>query len=137
MKLAKTSEYAIRILTYMASDKDKMFNAKEIIEELKVSDKYLRKLMTKLSKAGFTKSIQGRNGGYIFNKPINEIFLIDIIDTVEGLDTYMGCVLGFDRCSNENPCVMHNKWKNIREEFFNVFKSTSLAEFSTDKNQKF
>ncbi len=137
MRLSKTSEYAIRILTYMASDKEKMFNAKEIIQKLKISDKYLRKLMTKLSKADFTKSIQGRNGGYVFNKPISEIYLIDIIDAVEGIESYMGCVLGFDHCSDDNPCIMHSKWKGIRDEFFKVFKNTSLAEFSINEKQKF
>ena len=74
MKLSKTSEYALRILIFMAKEPDKLYTAKQLIEELKVSDKYLRRLMTDLSKSGFIQSLQGREGGYTFIKSINEIF---------------------------------------------------------------
>ena len=59
--------------------------------------------MTDLSKAGLIKSVQGRDGGYSFNKKINNIYLSDIIDIVEGMEKYKGCVLGFDKCSDDNP----------------------------------
>ena len=66
MKLSKTSEYALRILSFMAKDSSHLYSAKYLIEKLNISDKYLRRLMTDLCKAGFIKSIQGRDGGYIF-----------------------------------------------------------------------
>ena len=75
MKLSKTSEYALRILIYMAKEPNKLYTATQLVKELGVSDKYLRRLMTDLSKAGFIKSVQGRDGGYTFMKSTNEIFL--------------------------------------------------------------
>ena len=86
MKLSKTSEYALRILIFMAKEPENLYSAKHLIEKLKVSDKYLRKLMTDMSKSGFIKSSQGRDGGYTFAKDIQNIFLYDIIDSVEGME---------------------------------------------------
>ncbi|MDD5184566.1 MAG: Rrf2 family transcriptional regulator, partial [Paludibacter sp.] len=80
MKLSKTSEYALRILIYMAKVPDQLYTAKQLVKELKVSDKYLRRLMTDLSKSGFIRSIQGRDGGYTFIKNPDDIMLYDIID---------------------------------------------------------
>ena len=71
MRLSKTSEYALRILSFMAKEPKALYSAKYLVESLNISDKYLRKLMTILSKADFIKSIQGRVGGYSFNKDIN------------------------------------------------------------------
>ena len=85
MKLSKTSEYALRILIYMAKEPNQLYTASQLVKELGVSDKYLRRLMTDLSKAGFIKSVQGRDGGYTFMKSTNEIFLFDVIDSVEGM----------------------------------------------------
>jgi len=137
MKLSKTSEYALRILIFMAKEPDKLYTAKQLIEELKVSDKYLRRLMTDLSKSGFIRSIQGREGGYTFIKSINEIFLFDVIDSVEGMDKLNGCVLGFEKCSCTNPCAMHNTWQFVRAELNKVFRETTLSNMDFNKTIRY
>ncbi len=133
MKLSKTSEYSLRILIYMAKEPEQMYTAKQLVKELNVSDKYLRKIMTDLSKAGFIKSILGRDGGYIFTKSINDIYLYDVIDSVEGMDTLNGCVLGFENCSCTSPCAMHDTWQHVRNRLNKVFRETTLAGLDFDK----
>lgn len=133
MKLSKTSEYALRILIYMAKVPNQLYTAKQLVEELKVSDKYLRRLMTDLSKSGFIRSVQGREGGYVFVKNTNDIFLFDIIDSVEGMDKLNGCVLGFDMCSCTTPCAMHDTWQHVRAELNRVFRETKLSDMNFDK----
>ena len=86
MRLSKTSEYALRILIYMAKAPDTLYSASHLIEKLNVSDKYLRRLMTDLCKSGFIQSIQGREGGYRFIRDTREIFIYDVINSVENLD---------------------------------------------------
>lgn len=137
MRFSKTSEYALRILTFMAREPEKMRTAKFLIEKLKISDKYLRRLMTDLSKAGFIKSIQGRDGGYVLCRETSEIHISEIIDAVEGMDKYCGCVLGFDECSEENPCLMHTTWSEIREKFVTTFSDKTLGELDFEGNFKY
>ncbi|OJV37945.1 MAG: hypothetical protein BGO29_12675 [Bacteroidales bacterium 36-12] len=137
MKLSNTSEYALRILCFMAKDENKLYSAKYLIDELQISDKYLRRLMTKLTKSGFISSSQGRDGGYKFLKKTNEIYLADVIDSVEGMDKYMGCVLGFCECSDENPCVMHSTWSPVRDEFLKVFNSKTISDMDIMTVSKF
>jgi Rrf2 family protein len=133
MKLSSTSEYALRILIYMAKEPNKLYTAKQLVEELKVSDKYLRRLMTDLSKSGFIRSVQGREGGYLFVKNINEIFLFDVIDSVEGMDKLNGCVLGFEQCSCTDPCAMHDTWQHVRTQLNKLFRETRLSDMDFDK----
>lgn len=137
MKLTNTSEYALRILTYMAKDPEQLYSAKSLVEKLNISDKYLRRLMTTLSKQGFIYSIQGREGGYSFRKEPSEIRLADVVDAVEGMDTYAGCVLGFEECSCENPCVMHTTWIKVREEFLSVFTNTTLTDIDFEQAKRY
>ena len=133
MKLSKTSEYALRILIYMGKVPDQLYTAKQLVKELKVSDKYLRRLMTDLSKSGFIRSIQGRDGGYTFIKSPDEIMLYDIIDSVEGMDKLNGCLLGFENCSCTNPCAMHYLWVDIRTDLNKVFRETRLSDMDFNK----
>ncbi len=121
----------------MAKDPESKYSAKYLVEKLGISDKYLRRLMTMLAKAGFITSTQGRDGGYSFAKNLNAIFLFDIIDAVEGMDKYMDCVLGFDECSDENPCVLHHSWVKMRDSFVGMMHDISLADLKLDHNYKF
>jgi Rrf2 family protein len=121
----------------MARSPEELYPARLLVEKLRISDKYLRRLMTDLSKAGFIKSVQGRDGGYLFDKDISEIHLSQIIDAVEGMDKYTGCVLGFDECSDENPCVMHAAWLPIKQQLINTFQNKTLSDFNFETVNKF
>ena len=137
MKLSNTSEYSIRILSFMARDPERKYTAKYLVEQLNISDKYLRRILTTLSREGIIMSIQGRDGGYTFQKEIQEIFLSDIINATEGMEKYMGCILGFNECSNENPCCFHTKWVATRATIIHNLQETSLANLSLKGNIKF
>lgn len=137
MKLSKTSEYALRILIFMAKEPSLLYTAKQLVKELNVSDKYLRRLMTDLSKSGFIRSVQGRDGGYTFTKSIDDIFLYDIIDSVEGMDKLNGCLLGFEKCSCTNPCAMHDNWQIVRSDLNKLFRETKLSDLNFDKIMRY
>jgi len=137
MILSNTSEYALRIMSYMSRDPKRLYSAAEMVESLNISDKYLRRLMTTLSKAGFIRSIRGRTGGYVFDEKPENIKLSQVVDAVEGMEKYKGCIMGFDHCSDENPCVMHNAWKSVQKEFLKTFEDTSLADLDFENIYKF
>ncbi len=121
----------------MAKEPARLYTAKSLIETLQISDKYLRQLMTDLTKAGLIYSIQGREGGYSFAKKPSEIFLSDIIDSVEGMKKYTGCILGFDHCSDENPCAMHTMWDKTRYRFIQTFTQKTLDKLDFEGVTKF
>ncbi len=137
MKLSKTSEYALRILSYMINSDLQVFSAKHLAEKLSIPDKYLRRLMTDMSKNGFIKSLQGRDGGYVFAKNADRIYLADVIDAVEGMDKYEGCILGHDKCSDDNPCSLHYSYAPLRDQEINFFYQTSIKALKNSKILKY
>jgi Rrf2 family protein len=137
MRLSKTSEYALRILGFMINSERQVFTARYLAEQLHIPDKYLRRLMTDISKKGFVKSIQGREGGYVFAKNANTIHLSEIIDAVEGMDKYTGCLLGFSECSNENPCSVHKAYAPIKAQILEMLTSLTVADLKGTGIKKF
>lgn len=128
MKLSKTSEYSLRILSYMINSDMQVFTAKHLVKTLNVPDKYLRRLMTDMSKKGFIKSIQGREGGYVFAKNANRIYLSDVVDAVEGIERYKGCIMGHETCSDENPCSLHKTYAPVRDHLVSFLSNTTILE---------
>lgn len=132
MIFSKTSKYALRILAFMASNDYEIYTAKLMHEKLDVPDRYLRKLLTQMSKDGLIRSTQGRSGGYTFTRSIDKIFLSDIVNSVEGLESVNSCVLSYDTCAFDHACAMHKVWEKSKQTILETLNTTSLADV---KNQ--
>ena len=130
MILTKTTEYAVRVLTFMACQKQDLFSAKYLHEQLNIPYKYLTKLMTNLAKSGCLTSIRGRDGGFRITKEIKDISLAKIIESVEGMDSFNSCILGFHECSSDNPCAMHFVWEKNKTDFIKTLENTSLQDIN-------
>ena len=130
MILTKTTEYAVRVLAYMSKEKNQLLSAKYLHEQLNIPYKYLTRLMTDLAKSGYLMSVKGRDGGFRIIKDLKEISLANIVQSVEGMDSFNACILGFHECSNENPCAMHFVWEENKKKLLQTLESTSLSDLN-------
>jgi len=126
MKFSKTTSYAISVLSFMARHEEEKYSAKKLNEILEIPWPYLRQLLTSLSKSGFIYSTQGRHGGFQLNKPADQIFLAEIIDSVEGLKVLSTCIMGFKECPFDHTCAMHDVWEETRNSILLVLNQTTL-----------
>lgn len=134
MFISKTSEYALRILTYMALNNETQFSAQNLYTKLDIPKRYLMRLLTDLSKSGFIKSTRGRSGGYVFARPLDSIYFSEVIDSVEGILSFEGCVLGNPVCPVDKPCAMHSIWEKPRQAFLETIKTTTFADLKKGEN---
>lgn len=84
MKLKKTTDYAIRVVLYLA-EKNDICTAQDIAIKTDVPQNYLNKIIRKLRVAGLIISYQGMNGGYKLIKKAEDVTLLDLIDEFEGM----------------------------------------------------
>ena len=126
MNFSKTTSYALSVLSYLADHESEKFSAKKLNEELEIPWPYLRQLLTKLSKSGFIRSTQGRNGGFQLQKPADQIVLAEIVDSVESLNVLDTCIMGFKKCPFNHTCAMHEVWEETRANILKVLNTTSL-----------
>lgn len=134
--LSKTCEYALRAMIYVAqqSRKGKVVNIKEISENIDSPELFIGKILQGLSKQGFLKSSKGRNGGFFISEKEAETSLADIIIAIDGDKMFKGCGVGLAYCSDINPCPIHNEYKTARSLMYNIYKKTTLIQF-TENNQ--
>lgn len=135
MNFSKTTEYAFRILSYMAMDESRIYSVDEIFKKLQIPYRYLRKLMTNLTKSDFVDSIQGKNGGYKISKKLENIKLLDILNAVDPDYLLAKCFFGFDSCALQPTCTMHDQWTDVRTNISTILASTSLADIKKGNNQ--
>jgi len=128
MNFSKTSSYALSVLHYMAEHPGKLCSANFLHRELGIPHQYLRRLLTDLSKSGFIHSTRGRGGGFVLSKAVDQIYLGEIIDAVEGLDVLGTCIMGFKECPFDHSCALHETWMDTRDSILQILQSTSLSD---------
>ena len=133
MNFTKTTSYSLNILSYMAEHENIRMSASYLHNKLNIPYSYLRTVLGDLSKNNLIKGVNGRNGGFRLNRDKSAIFLADIIEVTEGLESFNRCVMGFDECPFNYSCYMHPIWIRMRTEILDVLKQTSLADLLPGK----
>jgi len=127
MQLSKSSQYAIRILAYMANQQNsEVLSATELSEKLEIPYKYLTKLMTDIVKAGLVISVRGRDGGYSFAKPPSEILIENILEIFHDSIQDQQCVLGIGFCNTKCKCALHDQWMEPKLLMQKMFRESTL-----------
>jgi Rrf2 family protein len=130
MILSNTSQYAIRILAYMADKKDSQLNATQLAEILYIPYKFLTKIMTDLVKVDLVESIRGREGGYKLKKKSSDIMVSDILDLFNDSIKDEQCVLGIGFCNGMCKCALHDQWMEPKLLLQKMFRESSLEDIA-------
>jgi len=136
--LSKASVYGLRALLYIAGHKAKgeYVSIRELSDELKISFHFLTKILQSLTQRDLLESYRGPNGGIALKMAPEEIFLIDVVNIIEGEDFFDSCLLGLPGCGTFDPCPVHDFWKVTKAALKNEFETTSLAELSGKVSEK-
>jgi Rrf2 family protein len=134
MNFNKTTSYSLSILNYMARKRDQVISADTLHEKLDIPYHYLRRILTDLSKGGFITGSRGRFGGFTFERSLNEIFLYEIIQSIEGDELFGRCIMNYTVCPFDNICPLHELWQSTREGLIKILKNTSLNDLIKREN---
>ncbi len=131
MQLSKSSQYAIRILAFMANHQEMQpMNANKLSEELLIPYKFLTKIMNELVKADLIVSIRGREGGYSFAKPPSEIIIDEILAIFHDSIKDEQCVLGIGFCNGMCKCALHDQWMEPKILMQKMFRESTLEKIA-------
>ena len=130
--ISKKCKYALKALTFMAKNKDRstpIFSS-EIASKEGIPKKFLEAILRELRNVQILQSRRGKNGGYRFNKPPNEIYLAEVMRVIDGPIALLPCVsLNYyapcEACE-ENVCSIKGVFETVRNETLSILGNTSI-----------
>lgn len=128
MNFTKTTSYSLKVLSFMAEYEKDTISASHLNKNLAIPYSYLRQLLFTLAEKGFIRSEKGRNGGFSLTRNSGDIFLIEIIEAIEGTNSFDRCMMGITDCRRVKKCALHNLWSGIRKDVLGMLNRTSLAD---------
>lgn len=101
MQLNKFTDYALRILMYIAQPRDMPYTIAEIAEDLHVSKNHLVKIVHFMGQHDWIVTTRGKGGGIRLNPKALKSKLGEIIRILQGNHHIVEC--------NSPPCVLRSK----------------------------
>jgi Rrf2 family protein len=127
--LSKTGLHAVRAMVALARLPQGAYGgAASIAQDIGAPQNYLGKLLRNLAEQGLLESQKGLGGGFRLARNARDITLFDVVEPIEHLSRWSGCILGMPACSDSAPCALHERWKAVRNSYIQMLQRTSLAE---------
>jgi Rrf2 family protein len=129
MKISQSSAYAMHALMYMTRHITQLpVTSRAIALAEGIPHGYLAKILQQLVKAGFIRSVKGRDRGYVFARPPEEISLLDLFEGLDGESLFSDCPLRHCACggTREN-CHIFSQWLGATRRFRDLLGETTIA----------
>jgi Rrf2 family protein len=127
--LTRTGLHAVRAVVALAKlPKGAYAGAARIAREIDAPQNYLGKLLQTLAREGLVESQKGLGGGFRLARDARDITLLDVVEPLEHVSRWSGCILGRSECSDADPCAIHNRWKSVRDAYLRMLSRTTITE---------
>lgn len=125
---SKSCQYALQAVLYIGvvTKEKPAVGVKEIAESQSIPIHFLSKILQELIKRKILKSVKGPNGGFSFAKSPKRIFLIKVVEIMDGTGIFDRCGLGLKKCSDLTPCPIHSKFKIVKQDIKSLFTLKSV-----------
>ena len=137
MIYSQSSKYAIRAFVNLASQPEGHFAmVKNIAEEEQIPAHFLAKILQQIARKGLLKSSKGPTGGFCLKVAPNKLKLIDIVDAVDGLNSFSSCAGGLPECNAATSCSLCARWKPVHSRIMVFLGKTTIADLVRDSKKK-
>ncbi len=119
-------DYAIRALCYIAKTNNGLISVSELVNNLKISRAFLRKILQVLNKKRVLVSYRGKGGGFKLGIPADKIFLTDLLEIFHGPFRLNECFIQKDICPDVKKCILKRKIDAIENHIKTELKTITI-----------
>jgi Rrf2 family nitric oxide-sensitive transcriptional repressor len=84
MKLTTFTDYGLRVLMYLAAAPDERATIAEVAAAFGVSEHHLTKVVHRLGRGGWIRTVRGHGGGFVLAAPASAIRIGAVVRDIEG-----------------------------------------------------
>jgi len=127
LKLADRTDYAFRVLTYLAVNGGRLATACEIAARYGISHSHLTRVVWALGRAGFVETVRGKGGGLRLARPAEAVGVGEVVRLMERGIPLAECFPGSGGgCRIKTCCALKGILAEAETAFFSVLDGYSV-----------
>lgn len=135
MNITTFSDYALRVLIYLAVHDGEKFTASEIAESYDISFHHVAKAAQWLVREGYISSERGRSGGITLKRPSRDINIGELVRATEAGTALVDCMRPQGgTCCIAPACGLKLALAEAQEAFYTALEKFSLADVIVQKS---
>jgi Rrf2 family transcriptional regulator, nitric oxide-sensitive transcriptional repressor len=128
MRQTLHTDYALRVLIYVAVADGKLITISDIAESFDISKQHLMKVVSDLSQKGYLDTVRGRGGGIRLRGSPRDINIGQVVRQTEDKLDVIGCLGQRGYCPIERVCVLRGVLYDAMQAFLAVLDEYTLAD---------
>lgn len=129
MRLTRYTDYALRVLMYLAAQPDRFCAISKMSADYAISHNHLTKVVHDLGRLGLVKSQRGRNGGIQLARPASEITVGQVVRMTEDSFRMADC----EHCVIAPGCGLNPVLDEAVNAFMAVIDRYTLADICLNR----
>lgn len=134
MHITLFTDYALRVLMYLALNPTQQVTIREIADSYGISKNHLMKVVQDLNNKGYLKATRGKNGGLRLRGEPEGINLGTLVRTTEQDLTLVECFGSDGQCVITPACQLKRVLAEALETFFHTLDGYTLADLLPSGN---
>ena len=131
LRITRLADYGIVLMTRMASDPERLYNAPELAQDAKLPQPIVSKILKILARNELLVSHRGVKGGYSLERDPASLSVADIIEALEGPIAITECIDNTPgECSQESCCPVAANWQRINQAIRLALEGIKLSEMT-------
>jgi Rrf2 family protein len=123
----RDADYGLKALLVIARRGATVTSVSELTEGLNIPRPYLRKIMQALARKGVVRSFKGRGGGFVLNRPAQEIAVADVIRIFQGEISLHDCLFKKRICPDVDTCPLRQAIGGLERRLVKDLEALSVA----------
>ena len=129
MRLTVHSDFALRLLMYLALSDGRLATIADVAARYGISRNHLMKVAYNLGVAGYIETVRGRSGGLRLARPAQDINLGDVVRSTEPDMALVPCFKPIEEdCAIASCCGLRGALARANATFLAVLDEYSLAD---------
>lgn len=128
MRLTTMTDYALRLLMYVAHQPERLCTIAEIARAYDISEAHLMKITHQLGLAGYIETVRGKGGGMRLAAAPAEINLGAVVRSIETDFFLVECFTQDDRCVLTGRCRLAGIVDGALQRFMEHLDAYTLAD---------
>ncbi len=128
MRLTVMTDYALRVLMYVATAPGRLVTIDEIARAYAISGNHLTKVVQELARHGFVETVRGRGGGLRLAQSVDTITIGSVVRAMEEDFGLVECFHTGDTCCLTPVCRLRRALDDALRDFLAALDRRSLAD---------